>query len=301
MEEKKRNYIVEIAVIFVCVIIIGGCATATNVYGGPTTVVNGIDEGQSISDLEKKVSSAAALLYAQDEEGRMRMFCTATAFERIKNVYHFVTAAHCVAEDCLGKVEVEKSFSWFVSFDEIGIKKFYSAKLLGVGYQSRGDDFAVLKVTLDREIPTIPMANSDAEVGERVVNVASPLGLGKQLFRGHVTMRHLDRPVIGDGINWTGATMLQISSGPGSSGSSVVSQNRKAVISILVGGITYGSSKFIVSIPVTKFNSFWKKVKDNKYPWYTPSVDLNGLPSAQCNGSKFMNRIEHGITVDIQP
>lgn len=286
------------AILVFAAVILTGCA-ATNVYGGPTTILQGADDGQPISELEKQMEEATALLYAWKDGGEMQMFCTATAFERSGKTYRFVSAAHCVAEDYRNKVEVVP-FKWFISFDEPGVKKFHPAKLLGVGFQSRGDDFAVLEVTLDREIPLIPMATKDAVLGEKVSNVASPLGLGKQLFRGHVSKTYLDRPVGGRGFNWTGATLLQIKCGPGSSGSSVVSRKNKAIVSILVGIIYRGPSVFIVSIPATKFNRFWKDVQNNKYPWYKPSD--NGSFSnqgAKRDLTKFMERIERGISVNL--
>ncbi|PIT88079.1 MAG: hypothetical protein COU29_03635 [Candidatus Magasanikbacteria bacterium CG10_big_fil_rev_8_21_14_0_10_36_32] len=301
--EKKMFGFVMFIMAFVCAMMLSGCG-AVSFYSGSNTVINASGNSHSVSVLEKDMESAVALLYAKKDDGQLRMFCTATAFERSGKTYRFVTAAHCVAEDINGMVELVP-YQWFISFDEPGVKTFYPAKLLGVGYQSRGDDFAVLETTLDRQIPVIPMSATDAELGEQVSNVASPLGLGKQLFRGHVTTVYMDRPVVGAGLNWTGATLLQISCGPGSSGSSVVSQNRHTIVSILVGMIYRGPAVFIVSIPVTKFNRFWRDIQTNKYPWYAPAFNANGIPvstsSSQRDLSNFMNRIDRGLSVVLEP
>jgi len=225
--------------------------------------------------LEKEMVSATALLYGQLEDGSMRMFCTVTAFERTKNVYHFVTAAHCVSEDDVlhDRTSVAQN-NWYVTFDDPEQKDFYPAKLLGVGYQHRGDDFAVLEVKLAKEVPTIALAAADPSLGEDVSNIASPLGLGKQLFRGHVSMAKLDRPVIDGDINWRGTTLIQMSAGPGSSGSSVVSRAQKGIVAFLVGTIGARGSQNIVCIPVSKFKKFWEEVQTGKYKWYSNDLSV---------------------------
>jgi S1-C subfamily serine protease len=227
-----------------------------------------------LNQLEKDFRLASGLLYAQTDDGGFRMMCTVTAFEKKGNKYHFVTAAHCVSDDDTQheRADVAKT-NWFITFDEPGNKNLVEAKVVGVGYQHRGDDFAVLEVELARDVPTIPLAANDPQLGENVSNFASPLGLGKQLFRGHVSMEKLDRPVIEDSINWKGATLLQMSSGPGSSGSAIVSHHQKGIVAFLVGTIGARGSQNIVTIPVGRFRSFWAGVQAGTYKWYKPDTD----------------------------
>ncbi len=268
-----------LALIALLIITMFGCG-APRPAAGPT-------QSPFTSDLENKFSQATALLYARIGSGTYIMVCTATAFERNEMVYHFVTAAHCVAEDNHDHRRVELApVDWFISFDQRGTKNFIHAKILRAGYQSRGDDFAVLEVTLDKPVPVIPLASKDPSLGESVSNVASPLGLGKQLFRGHVTMERLDRPIIDAGLNWRDTTLLQINSGPGSSGSAIVSTSQSGITSILVGRISNRGSENVVSIPVSKFQKFNQGVADGKYPWYraetTASAEMtsNGQDAA---------------------
>jgi len=243
--------------------------------------------GSSTSDLEKSFRSATALLYAQTEDGGFKMMCTATAFEKKGKMTRFVTAAHCLAEDDTTheRVEVEKT-NWFITFDEPHNKNLMEAKVVAVGYQHRGDDFAVVEVELPKDVPLIPLAANDPQLGENVSNFASPLGLGKQLFRGHVSMEALDRPVIADSINWKGATLLQMSSGPGSSGSSIVSLHQKGIVAFLVGTIQFRGSPNIVAIPVSKFRSFWTDAQAGKYRWYKPESEGNGGAGPRGKGVK---------------
>lgn len=252
------------------------------------------------NDLEKRFRSATALLYAQTEDGGFKMMCTATAFEKKGKMTRFVTAAHCLAEDDTTheRVEVEKT-NWFITFDEPHNKNLMEAQVVAVGYQHRGDDFAVVEVELAKDVPLIPLAASDPVLGENVSNFASPLGLGKQLFRGHVSMEALDRPVVADSINWKGATLLQMSSGPGSSGSSIVSLHQKGIVAFLVGTIQFRGSPNIVAIPVSKFRSFWTDAQAGTYKWYKP--DSSGSSTGGGPRGKGVKRLwdrihVHGIS-----
>ncbi len=252
-----------------------------------------------LNALESDFYTATALLYGQTEDGSLRMLCTATAFERNKDVYHFVTAAHCVAEDDTShdRVQVEPT-SWYITFDQPERKNFFPAKVLGVGYQHRGDDFAVLEVKLDKPVPIIPVATKDPVMGEDVSNIASPLGLGKQLFRGHVSKDKLDRPVVEGDINWKGATLLQMSSGPGSSGSAIVSRTQKGIVAFLVGSIGSRGSPNIVAIPVSKFSKFWTEIKAKKYKWYKEeSAEASGGKGVKVE--KLWKRVRNGIVYQI--
>ena len=224
----------------------------------------------SLNELEKDYRQATGLLFAQDDGGSLRMLCTVTAFERIGKVHRFVTAAHCLAEDDTSHDRVRVAPNdFFITFDDRDNKNFIAVKVLRAGYQHRGDDFAVLEVTLDQDVPIMPLAPNDPSLGEGVCNFASPLGLGKQLFRGHVSMERLERPLIEGEINWKGAALLQMSSGPGSSGSAIVSTHQKAIIAFLVGHIgARGSTPNIVAIPVSKFKKFNEEVAAGTYRWY---------------------------------
>lgn len=223
----------------------------------------------------QKIQSAVALLYSQDENGNMRMRCTATIYERIPKGYRFVSAAHCVGSD-----RREKEWSadadevpFFITFDESATKRFWPAEAVFVGYQSRGEDFAVFEVATTETWPIIPLGNEQQEVVPAPYwNVASPLGLGKQVFSGSITSLDLDRPVKQNDINWQHSLVLQQAGvNGGSSGSALVSRSQQAIIGFLVG--TIGEST-IVAIPVSRFKLALKAWGDKKYPWFHPKVVL---------------------------
>ncbi len=54
-----------------------------------------------------------------------------------------------------------------------------------------------MHVTTDREFPVVAVgASSESVAGEPAASVSSPLGLGKQTFRGFIATPHLKRPVV---------------------------------------------------------------------------------------------------------
>jgi S1-C subfamily serine protease len=199
-------------------------------------------------------------------DGSMKMRCTATAFSHEGRIYQFVSAAHCVASDDTTheKVDVDKT-RFFITFDESKEKKFHSAKLLMAGYQHKGDDFSVFSVESDENWPTIPLGDDTPEkVGSPVINIASPGGLGKQLFHGYISSKMLDRPIVEEDINWTGVMMVQIEIGPGSSGSSVISESQGAIVAFLVGTARDNP----VAMPVSRFKAFLTAIEGGKYKWF---------------------------------
>jgi trypsin-like peptidase len=215
---------------------------------------------------------AVALLYSQGSDGDMSMRCTATAIEKLADGsgYLFVSAAHCVGND---RTDKEKSapaenIPFFVSFDEHTQKVFYPAKVIGVGYQHRGDDLALFEVKSIEDWPVIPVGDEQSEsVGAAIINIASPAGLGKQVFKGSISSLSLDRPVVEGDINWKGALLLSIQVGGGSSGSALISVGQEKIIGFLVG--TVGGTN-VIGIPASKFIKFREAVEAKKYKWYQP-------------------------------
>lgn len=227
--------------------------------------------------LTATLRNAVGLLYAQDSSGGMSMRCTATAYEKTETGYKFVSAAHCIGDDNKTKEQAAtgKDIPFYITRDEAGeAKTYYRAEVLWAGYQSRGEDFAVFHVVTTSSWNIIPLGDEHQEqVGSAITNIASPLGLGFQIFHGTITSVFLDRPIVDNrGINWAGTLLLQISSGPGSSGSALVSQAHENIIGFLVGAI---GGDNIVGIPVSRFKAVEKAVADGKYKWWVKDTNVN--------------------------
>lgn len=218
------------------------------------------------TDLMDTVNKATALLYSQDTQGTLSMVCTTTAFMKTPTGYLFVSAAHCIGDDTDHHSALGTDVNWYITFDAPNNKTFYAAKLLAVGYQHRGDDFSLFSVTTKDDFAVIPIGDDSlVKDDEDVINIAGPLGLGKEMFHGKVTSTKLDRPVVENSINWTGAMLLDLSVLGGSSGSAVISVRQGKIVAFVVGTI---GGKIVVAIPSDRFIKFVELIAEHKYPWY---------------------------------
>ena len=222
--------------------------------------------------LVEKARDATAMLYSQTTDGGMRMHCTATVFEAYerdnRKGYLLVTAAHCVAVDNLitSKVKVSGA-SFFISFDKVSKKVFHPVHVEGAGFQSRGDDFAVLHAFTDEEWEGLELGDvSSLETMDEVLNVSAPAGLGLQVLKGHISLVSIDRPVKVRGLNWQYAMLANLGSGPGASGSAVVSIEQEKIIGFVVGNIV-GNPTTVV-LPVSQFALFLQAARVQMYAWW---------------------------------
>lgn len=226
------------------------------------------DSADSTAQLENDAIKATALLYHENSDGEKDFYCTATAFEREGKYYKFITAAHCVSEDDpvreIARIQPGK---WYLNFDLPGNNGFHRAHVLAAGYQTDGDDVAVLGAYLDEFNPIIKLSKEDAVIGERIINVAGPLGLGKQLIRGNISQV---TPGLDVGDAFGGRILLQIHCGGGSSGSSIISEDKKAIVGVLVAGFAgffrmEPFSDVTLAVPIGKFHRFWAAVRADNY------------------------------------
>lgn len=226
--------------------------------------------------VDKTFYPAVVLLYSQEFDGSMHMKCTATAIEHTGDAYVMVSAAHCASADNEEKklAEPEKDARFFVTFDESGDKTFIPAKILFCGYQHEGDDFCAFSVVSTRTIPTVALGKDPSKhVGEPVINVASPLGLGKQVFRGYISSPKLDRDVRENSINWSNAILMQLpGTNGGSSGSAIVCVEQRAICAFLVGSI---EDTEIIALPVSRLLTLRTKIEAGTYEyWKKPKEDM---------------------------
>jgi hypothetical protein len=232
-------------------------------------------DSTTVTYINDNLYPATVLLYAQGENGGMDMRCTATAIEKTAGGYIFVTAAHCACEDDVQHktTSPERTF-FFVTPDEKGTKEFLKANPTGCGYRHRGDDFALFSVDTEKKFPVIPLGD-DPKMTEQVINVASPLGLGKQVFFGTVSSPMLDRTVVVDDINWTGVVLLQMFGvNGGSSGSSLVCLNQKAICAFVVGVM---ADTTITAMPVSRLKKVREGIQDGTYKFWQPESDTPAI------------------------
>ena len=153
-----------------------------------------------------------------------------------------------------------------MTFDNPDNKVFYPATVKAVGYQHRGDDFAVFEVKTAETWQIIELGDEKLETdGNAILNVASPLGIGKQTYRGTISSLDVDRPIIQGDINWRHSIALQIAADGGSSGSAIISEKQGKIVAFLVG--TAGGA-IVIAIPVSKFKLFREAVDAGKYKYF---------------------------------
>lgn len=224
----------------------------------------------STASFAQKISDSVVLLYQQDQSGGMQMLCTATAYRKVEAGYRFVSASHCVD----GKTETDqKSAKYFVTLDSDGAKTFIPASLVESGDKIKGDDFSIFLVKSDKEIPVVALGDDKKlSLGSPVVSIAAPLGLGKQYFQGYVSELKIDRPPLDAGeVKWHDAMLVDIGSGPGSSGFAIVSSDQHEIVGFLVGGTPANIGAIV--IPVSQFKAFETAVDAGKYKKTKPSDD----------------------------
>ena len=222
--------------------------------------------------LSEKVRDATAILYSQAPDGGMRMHCTATVFEAhdrdTRKGYLLATAAHCVAVDDLitSKVKVSGA-SFFIAFDNEEKQVFHPVHVEGAGFQSRRDDFAVLHAFTDEEWEVLELGDASIlEPMDEVLNVSAPAGLGLQVMKGEIALVRINRPVKTWGLNWQSAMLVNLGSGPGSSGSAVVSIDQEKIVGFVVGGV--GGNPTTVVLTVNRFALFLQAARMQMYAWW---------------------------------
>ena len=226
--------------------------------------------------VQKQFFPATVLLYSGDEKGGMDMRCTATAIEKDKDSYVFVSAAHCACADDADKktVSPEKK-DFYVTADTVGEKVYIPAKVTACGYRHRGDDFALLKAETKSEFTTVPLGD-DPETMDEIINVGGPLGLGKLVLTGSVSSAKLDRPIHDDDIDWQGAVALQeFGVNGGSSGSAVVCMSQHKICAFVVGSI---GQTTMTAMPVSRLKAMQKAYADKTYTWWVSDPDQAPKP-----------------------
>jgi hypothetical protein len=199
----------------------------------------------SVADLY----GATVVLYQQDEDTSAFMpICTAWAMAEVKGGYMFSTAAHCL----------DKEGSYYVSFEENPVVMYPIDDALR-GHPEEGFDYALLWVTMGKKIPTLSLGVDPKDVlGEPVIAVSAPLGMGKQTFQGNISNPKVDRAMYMRDektheirASWTGAILLQMPGiNPASSGSALYCVNQKAICGIIVGVIATDFGHEAVALPI---------------------------------------------------
>ena len=201
--------------------------------------------------------NAVGSLYKEADNASLQFVCTANVVEGAPLGYDeavVVTASHCLDRD-LRFDERTETYSlrghYLIRLRDLD---FYAVTARYVGYQEQAYDVAILEFVTDRPSGIQPLRLGrweSVEVGAQLHNYANPEGLGLQYFQGYISQRYLDRDIGPGQANWRGYALAQLAASGGSSGSLVLNQVRE-VIGILIGGIVPRGSRYTVVVPVER-------------------------------------------------
>lgn len=192
--------------------------------------------------------NATVVIYRQGEGATLSPSCTATSIMKVEKGYFFVTASHCI----------DPSVDYYVSSDDQSPKVLWLVEGIDKGNIAKGNDFAVLFVPTTQVFPVVPMGADPVNLlGEPVVSVTAPLGMGKQVLRGTIANPSMERsmPVRVNGKligNWKGAMLVQMPGvNPASSGSALICSNQHAICGVIVGVVAGPLGQEAVALPIS--------------------------------------------------
>lgn len=184
--------------------------------------------------------------------------CTATVINKTPDGYDLLTAGHCIR---LNPQDVQYAVS-----DDIGGPQ-EPVEVLKSEMDDKFD-FALLKLHTGKQYTPVPLGTVDElTIGDETINVNFTAGLGKQLSRGVVSSGILSHNSDPD-LDTTGTFIDQEFSGPGASGSSVVSKQNHNIVGIAVA-VVEGVNLGVEIESIDKFQEFMDAPEQ---PWKAPVV-----------------------------
>jgi S1-C subfamily serine protease len=262
----KYPYAFAIALLFLAFMFIKDTPTSLSTLSstGKPAYSTPLDSHAVVSEFTQNLYKATALLYEQDTLGALTFNCTATAFEKTGTTYLALTAKHCVGNE---------GDAYFLVFDEDSDTPYVKAKLL---FKAPDSDAAVFQFNSDVDMPVIRLGDEKLEaLGAPVINMASPMGLGKLFFRGSIAALKLVRREQSTS-DTKDPIVLELPAAGGSSGSAVCSEFQQAIIGVLVeiyipknGGIIATTA-----VPVSQVREALKQFRAGTLKKEEPKVGL---------------------------
>lgn len=173
---------------------------------------------------DKKIYNAVFALYGTLGDKNQAM-CTATAFEKSSDGYHFITAGHCVI---LAPAEIQFSVA-----PDIGGKQIPATVVSA--HMDDKLDMAIFDVKTTEKIQTIPLGNENTErVGNDIIFVGFGEGMYKQISHGAISTQIMGND--SDCSVCANKFLIQGTAADGSSGSAIISKKTHKIIGILTNG-----------------------------------------------------------------
>lgn len=285
---RTRIHRVLFSIFFVISIFVFGAAcTAPTAVSKASLPVPLVQNSAPVRNFERDLVLASGIVFISfvDPEVKQKHGgnCTGFAFAKNGDKYLFLTAAHCVSEynkDISANVFLNPQVD-IVLETPSGNFRFHKAKVLAVGYEKTNEDFSILEIETDDDIPVMPLAKIGPSLNEDILLAASPLGasLGVLSLKGYVSKEKFINLVTSDGTkanNSFGIQVIGLGRTKGFSGAGVFGVKTNAIVGVAVAilGNETGHVTLVV-ISIEKFNSFYKEYLEGKRPLIKPPKDAN--------------------------
>jgi len=269
---------------------IGAVVLSAMLMGSPITTLAG---SKSSTKLEEKAYQATGVLFVQHPDtGEWARLCTIWNVAKVKDGYEAVSADHCAT------VEGEfpnADLNFAVSYSDVTGKlptDLVPAKVIAHGDWQTINDIALWDVQTKEKLPVLKLGDSDELVnGEPLINVSIPYGgIDKSLYEGHVGQTRVNSP--DPDMDGKIHAMLY-GTGPGSSGSAVLSTKQNAVIGTLVQG---ADNEGVLLVPVNFIKAFMAAHPEATTPRVVPKPVVV-VPNASQEGTQFdtdLYMVQHG-------
>ena len=220
----------------------------------------------------EQMYNATGILYAINPmDNEYHRVCTIWNYEKSSDGYIAISASHCAT---IGDMYPQSGLTFGVSYAEPtnppDVSTIVPAKLLEFGDMTKADDIAVWDIQTKDVRPILPLGDSkNIKMGEELLNVSIPFdGIAKGCYRGTVTnpkVQYNDPEIKGM------VFVDMFGTGPGSSGSAVVSERTHKVVGILTMG---ENSVGELLVPVSVIRAFLS----GKFTMHEPGPAITAPP-----------------------
>jgi hypothetical protein len=213
---------------------------------------------------------------------------------KVKDGYEAVSADHCATVE--GQFP-DADLNFGVSYSDVTGQlptDIVPAKVIAHGNWQTINDIALWDVQTSEKLPVLKLGDSDElKIGEELINVSVPYeGIDKSLYEGYVGQTRVNSP--DPDMDGKIHAMLY-GTGPGSSGSAVLSTKQNAVIGTLVQS---ADNKGVLLVPVNYIKAFMSAHPEATTPRIVPKpvvvVPNDSQEGTQSDSDLYLAQHGHG-------
>lgn len=243
-----------------------------NACGASQQRVAQIQKNSQIEPADLMAATGRLELYIVED--KLLRGCTATAFERKGDTYRFLTVAHCMTITNGADSEIVLlPFNFRIKLEKSdGKTEYYPAEVIFWRQSKLGsydyEDYAVVEAKIDREIPVIPLSDTDPVLKEEFTMVtAAPLHIGNQFYEGYIRRENIvveENEEVVDNVCVISTGGL--GEGRGASGAAIVSKKQAAIVAMIIAGLANNKKTHItpLAVKILKFRKAYSEFKKSE-------------------------------------